>query len=120
MTQKNLGIDVIINHVIGILNCYTDIINRGDPSVTLDTNPQKDFFTNAAAFACLQVSSTVKQVALKHFQPSPDFLLHIEYIILDKDTNNLPELCKSNSGQIVPGQIIIFDFAENNWSRTLA
>ena len=116
MAQKNLGIDVIIDHVIGILNGFADAVSRGEPSVTLDTHLKKDFSTNVAVFACLQVSPTVRQVALKHFQPSPDLLSHIECILWDKDTDDLPELCKSNSGQIVPGQTITFDFAANNWS----
>ena len=120
MAQKYLGIDVIIEHVIGKLNGFADAVSRGEPSVTLDTHLKKDFTTNAAAFACLQVSPAVKQVALKRFQPHPDLLLHIEYILLDKDTDDLPELCKSNSGQVVPGQTIRFVFAVNNWSWTLA
>ena len=120
MAQKNLGIDVIIDHVIGILNGFADAVSRGEPSVTLDTHLKKDFSTNAAVFACLQVSPAVKQVALMHSQPSPDLLLHIEYILLDKDTDDLPELCKSNSGQIAPGQTITLEFAANNWSWTLA
>ena len=119
MAQKNLGIDVIIDHVIGILNGFADAVSRGVPSITLDSHLKKDFATNDAAFACLQVSPTVTQVALKRFQPHPDLLLHIEYILLDKDTDDLPELCKSNSGQIVPEQTITFDFAANNWSWTL-
>ena len=56
MAQKNLGIDVIIEHVIGKLNCFADAVSRGELSVTLDTNLRKDFTTNDAAFACLQVS----------------------------------------------------------------
>ena len=103
MAQQNLGIDVIIDRVIRILNSFADAVSRGKPSVILNTHFNKYFSTNAAAFACLQVSPVVKQVALQHFQPSPDFLLHIEYILLDKDTDDLPELYKSNLGQIVPG-----------------
>ena len=51
MAQKNLGIDVIIEHVIGILNGFADTVSRGEPSVTLDTHLKKDFTTNDAAFA---------------------------------------------------------------------
>ena len=98
MAHKNLGIDVIIDYVIGVLNGCPDAVSRGVPAITLDSHLKKDFATNAAAFSCLQVSPAVKQVALKHFQPHPDLLLHIEYILLDKDTDGLPELCKSNSG----------------------
>ena len=60
MAQKNLGIDVIIDHVIGILNGFADAVSRGVPSVTLDTHFKKDFSTNAADFSCLQVSPSVK------------------------------------------------------------
>ena len=120
MVQKNLGTDVIIDHIIWILNGFADAVSRGKPSVTLDGHLKKDFSTNAAAFSCLQVSPVVKQVAFKNFQPSPDFLLHIECILLDKDMNDLLELCKSNLGQIVSGQTITLDFAANNWSWTLA
>ena len=81
MAQKNLGIDVIIDHVIGILNGFVDTVNRGKPSVTLNTHLKKDYPTNPAAFTCLQVSLAVKQVALKHFQLSPDLLSHIENLI---------------------------------------
>ena len=94
MDKKNLGIDVIVDHVIGILNGFADAVSRGVPSVTLDTPLKKDFSTNAAAFACLQVSLSVKQVALMCFQPSQDLLAHIECILLDRSTDNLPELCK--------------------------
>ena len=69
MAQKNLGIDVIIDHVIGLLNGFADAVSRGEPSVTLDIylkKLKKDFSNNAAPFACLQVSPAVKQVALKH------------------------------------------------------
>lgn len=120
MAQKNLGIDVIIGHVIGILNGLADAVSRGKPSVTLNTHLKESFSTNAAAFVCLHVSLAMKQVALKQYQPSPDLLLHIECILLGKDTNNLPELYKSIPGQIVPEKNIIFDFAANNWSWTLA
>ena len=119
MAQKNLGINVIIDHVIGILNGFADAVSRGVPKITLDSHLKKDLATNDAAFACLQVSPAVKQVALKRFQPHPDLLSHIEYILLDKDTSDLPKLCKSNSGQIVQGQTITFDFAANDWSWTL-
>ena len=60
IAQKNLGIDVIIDHVIGILNGFADAVSRGEPSVTLDKHLKKDFSTNAAAFACLQVSPIVR------------------------------------------------------------
>ena len=120
MAQKYLGIDVIIDHIIGILNGFADAVSRGFPAVTLNTHLKKDFSTNAAAFSYLQVSPSVKQVALKHFQPSLDLLSHIKCILLGRDTENLPELCKTNSKQIVPKQTITFDFAANNWSWTLA
>ena len=120
MAQKNLGIDVIIERVIGKLNGFADAVSRGELAITLDTHLKKDFTTNDAAFACLQVSPVVKQVALKQYQPSPDLLSHIECFLLDNNTDDLPELCKSNSGQIVPGQTITFNFATNNWSWTLA
>ena len=119
MAQKNLGIDVIIEHVIGKLNGFADAVSIGEPSVTLDTHLKKDFTTTAAAFACLQVSPAATQVVLKQYQPSPDLLSHIESILLGKDTDNLPVLCKSNSGPIVPEQTITFDFAANNWSWIL-
>ena len=41
MAQKTLGIDIIIDHVIGILNRYTDIVSRRIPSITLDTKLKK-------------------------------------------------------------------------------
>ena len=92
MAQKNLGIDVIIDHVIGILNGFADPVSRGVPSITLDSHLKKYFATNEAAFACLQVSPSVKQVALPRFQPSQELMLHIEYALLDKSTDSLPEL----------------------------
>ena len=42
MAQKNLGIDVIIDHVIGILNGFADAVSRGVPSITLDSHLMKD------------------------------------------------------------------------------
>ena len=120
MAQKNLGIDVIIDHVIGILNGFADAVSRGVSSITLDSHLKKDFATNEAAFACLQVNPSVKQVALPRFQPSLELMSHIECILLDKSTDILPELCKNNSGQIAPEQTITFDFSANNWSWTLA
>ena len=71
MAQKNLDIDVIIEHVIGKFNGFADAVSRGEPSVTLDTHLKKYFTTNAAAFAGLQVSPAVNQVVLKQYQPSP-------------------------------------------------
>ena len=65
MAQKYLGIDVIIKHVRGKLNGFANAVSKGDPSVTLDTHLKKDFITNAAAFACLQISPAVTQVVLK-------------------------------------------------------
>ena len=53
MAQKYLGIDVVIEHVIGKLNGFADAVTRGKPSVTLNTNLKKYFTTNDAAFACL-------------------------------------------------------------------
>ena len=41
MAQKNLGIDVIIDHIIGILNGFADAVSRGVPSVTLNTYLKK-------------------------------------------------------------------------------
>ena len=39
MVQKNLGIDVIIDHVIGILNGFSDAVSRGDrPSHLIHTS----------------------------------------------------------------------------------
>ena len=38
MAQKNLGIDVIIDNGIGILNGFADTVSRGEPFVTLDTH----------------------------------------------------------------------------------
>ena len=102
MAQENLGIDVIIDYVIGMLNGFADTVSRGVPSVTLNTHLNKDFSISAAAFACLQVSLSVKQVTLKYFQLSPDLLLHIKCILLDRSMENLLELCKSNLGQIFP------------------
>ena len=101
MAQKHLGIGVLIKNVIGKLNGFADAVSRGKPSVTLNTHLKKDFTTNAAAFACLQISPAVNQVVLKQYQPSPDLLSHIECILLDNDTDALPLLCKSNLGQIV-------------------
>ena len=98
MAQKNIRIKMIIDHVIGILNGFADAVSRGVPSITLNTHLKKDFFTNKAAFVCLQVSPSVKQVTLRRFQPSLDLMLHIKCILLDKSTDNLPELCKNNSG----------------------
>ena len=92
MAQKNLGTDVIIEHVIRILNGFADAVSRVVPSITLDSHLKKDFATNEAAFACLQVNPLVKQVALPRFQPSQELMLHIEYILLDKSTDSLPEL----------------------------
>ena len=60
MVQKNLGINIIIDHVIRILNGFADAVSRGKPSVILNTHLKKDLSTNAAAFACLQVSPAVK------------------------------------------------------------
>ena len=120
MAQKNLEINMIIDHVIGILNGFIDAVSRGVPSTTLDTHLNTDFSTNKAAFACLQVSPSVKQVALRRFQPSLDLMLHIMCILLDRSTDHLPELCKNNSGQIVPERAITFYFAANSWSWTLA
>ena len=60
MAQKNLGIDVIIDHIIVILNGFTDAVSRGKLSVTLNTHLKKNFSTNAATFACLQVIPAVK------------------------------------------------------------
>ena len=82
--------------------------------------PQKDFSTNAAAFACLQVSLAVKQVTVKHFQSTLDLLSQIECILLDRSADNLPEPCKYNLGQIFPEQTITYDFAANYWNWTLA
>ena len=45
MAQKNLGIDVIIDHVIGILNGFADAVSRGVLSITLDTQLNQDFAT---------------------------------------------------------------------------
>ena len=111
MAQKNLGIDIIINHVIGILNGFTDVVSRKIPSITLDIKFKKDVSINEAAFACLQVNPSVKQVALRCFQPSLELMSHIKCILLDKSTANLPELCKNNSRQIVPEQTITFNSA---------
>ena len=120
MAQKHMGTDVLIEHVTKKLNGFADAVSRGKPSVTLNTHLKKGFTTNAAAFACLQVSPAVNQVVLKQYQPGPDLLFHIECILLDNNTNALPLLYKSNSGQIVPEQTITFNFAANNWSWTLA
>ena len=120
MAQKYLGINIIIEHVIGKFKGLTDAVSRGQPSVTLGIHLKKDFTTNASTFACLQVSPAVNQVVLKQYQPSPDLLSHIECILLGNDTDDLPLLCKSNWGQIVPEQTITFDFAANNCSWTLA
>ena len=43
MTQKNLGIDMIIDHINGILNGYTDAVSSRVPSITLDTKLKKVF-----------------------------------------------------------------------------
>ena len=118
MTQKNLGIGMIIDHVIGILNGFADAVSRGVPSITLNTNLKKYFATNKAAFACLQVNPSVKQVALPRFQPSLELMLHIKCILLDKSTEHLPKLCGNNLGQIVPKQTITFNFALTSWNRT--
>ena len=67
MAQENLIINVIIDHIIGILNGFADAVSRGKPYVTLDTHLKNYFSTKAIAFACLQVSPAVKQVALKRF-----------------------------------------------------
>jgi len=91
MAQKHLGMDVLIEHVIGELNGFTDAVSRGEPSVTLNTHLKKDFTTNTAASACLQVSSAVNQVVLKQYQPSPDLLSHIVHF-MDNDTDALPLL----------------------------
>ena len=119
MAQKHLEIKVLIEHVIEKLNGFADTVSRGEPPVTLDTHLKKDFTTNNAVFACLQVSPAVHQVILHQYQPSPEFLSHIECILLGNDTDALPLLCKSNSGQIVPEQTITFNFAANNWRWTL-
>ena len=41
MAKKNLGINVIIDHVIGILNGFADAVSRDKLSVTLDTHLKK-------------------------------------------------------------------------------
>ena len=64
MAQKRLGIDVLIEHVIGNLNGFADAVSRGEPSVILDTHLRKDFTTNDSVLACLQVSPVVHQVVL--------------------------------------------------------
>ena len=94
---------MLIDYVIGILNGFADTVSRGIPSTTLNTKLKEDFSTNENVFACLQVNPSVKQVALWCFQPSQKLMSYIECILLDKSTTNLPELCKTKSGQIVSG-----------------
>ena len=60
MAQKNLGIDMIIDYVIGILNGFADAVSRGVPSTTLDTHFKKDFLTNKAAF-CLFTGQSISE-----------------------------------------------------------
>ena len=43
MAQKNLGINMIIDHVIGILNGFADAVSRGVPSITLDKKLKQNF-----------------------------------------------------------------------------
>ena len=120
MAQKNLGTNMVINHVISILNKFADTIGRGIPSTTLDTKLKKDFSTNEATFASLQINPSGKQVALQYFLPSQELMSHTKCILLDKSTAHLPELCKNNSGRIVLEQNITFNFAAISWSWTLA
>ena len=60
MGQKHLSLDLIIDHVAGLLNGFSDAVSRGIPSTTLNTKLKKDFPTNEATFACLQVNPSVE------------------------------------------------------------
>ena len=113
MTQKNLEIDMTIDHVIGILNGFTDAVIRGISATTLNTKHKKYFLTNEAASACLQVNPSVKQVALRRFQPIQELMSHIECILLEKSTGHLPELCKNNLGGNFSRQTIKIQFCCN-------
>ena len=119
MGQKYLGIDIDVEHVPGKLNGFADAVSRGRPSKTLNTILKKEYPTNDDVLSCLQVDSSVTKIVLHRFDPSPLLKSHISNSLLGRDTSLLEELNKSNSGRLVRGHDITFDFAVNSWKWTL-